>query len=115
MKYTRIYSDPSGESHFEDVQVSLQDRGIIGFLSEKIPVSSMQFRENEAGYDWDFHNAPERQFIILLDGETEITASDGETRIFRGGDILLVEDTGGKGHRSKHIKQQIRKSIFIQL
>ncbi len=115
MFYTRIYSDEHGDSHFERVDVTLSERGKIGHLSELMSVKNLQFRENKPDYNWDFHNAPARQFIILLDGEIEIETSLGEKRSFKGGDILLVEDTHGKGHRTKNITQQIRKSIFIQL
>ena len=113
--YTRLYSDAEGESLFEDVKVPLADNGLIGYLSERYQVNDVQFRINGADYDYDFHNAPARQFIILLDGEIEITASSGEKRKFGGGDILLVEDTDGKGHRTKNIRHQVRRSVFIRL
>ena len=115
MHYTRLFSDETGESRFETVEVPLTDRGIIGYLSESFPVKSLQFRENKKDYDWDLHNAPARQFIVLLDGEIEITISTGESRTFAAGDILLVEDTEGKGHKTRNILQQVRKSIFIQI
>ncbi len=115
MHYTRIYSDSNGESHFETVRVPLKDQGIVGYLSESFAIKSLQFRENKADYKWDFHNYPAKQFIILLDGEIEITTSLGETRQFGAGDIVFVEDTPGKGHKTRNIKQQIRRSIFIQV
>ena len=115
MQYTRIYSDDKGETHFEDIQVPLIDNGLIGQLSQDYPVKALQFRENSADYNWDFHTAPARQFIVLLDGEIEITNSLGQVRTFKGGDILLVEDTSGKGHKTRHLKQAVRKSIFIKL
>ena len=115
MKYTRIYSDADGESHFEDIEVPLTDQGVVGFLSGNIPVSSIQFRENKEDYNWDFHTAPNKQFIILLDGAIEITTSLGEIKTFKGGDILFVEDMTGKGHKTKNITSIKRKSIFIIL
>lgn len=115
MHYTRLYSDENGDSFFEKVEIPLHDQGIIGYLSANFEVKSLQFRINEADYDWDFHNAPARQFIILLDGEVEITTSLGEVRKFSGGDVLLVEDTHGKGHRTKNVKQQIRRSVFVRI
>jgi len=48
-----------------------------------------RFRRNEPGYDYDWHLAPQRQFIMLLDGVIEIEVSDGERQTFRRGDILL--------------------------
>ncbi len=113
--YTRLYSDSAGESRFEDVKIGLADQGPVGYLSSMFGVKDIQFRLNEPDYDWDFHNAPSRQFIILLDGDIEITTSLGETRKFSGGDILLAEDTAGKGHRTRNVRQQIRRSVFIRL
>jgi hypothetical protein len=115
MSYTRIYSDHDGQSQFEDVTVPLLDNGIVGFLSTIYKVSGLQFRENKENYDWDFHNAPASQFIILLDGEIEIETSEGKVRRFKGGDILFVEDVSGRGHRTRNISQHVRKSLFVKL
>lgn len=115
MIITRIFSDDSGESHFEEVDIPLFDAGEIGMLSEKIGATGIIFRENSADYDYDWHHAPTRQYIICLDGEIEIEVSDGNKRRFTGGDVLLVEDTGGKGHRTRTVNNQPRKSIFVTL
>ena len=66
-------------------------------------------------YDYDFHTVPQKQYVILLDGEIEIETSLGEKRTFKGGDILLMEDTQGKGHKTRNIQNIERKSIFISL
>lgn len=95
--------------------MDLLDRGTIGRISELYPVQGVEFRETPADYHFDWHTAPRRQFIVLLDGEIEITAGTGEVRRFRGGDILLVEDTEGRGHLTKHVVPQIRKSLFLPL
>ncbi|HVY55162.1 MAG TPA: hypothetical protein VHC46_05335 [Thermodesulfobacteriota bacterium] len=115
MKITRIYSDDEGESHFGEVEIALADNGPIGRLSERFPVASVIFRENDADYDYDWHNAPERQYILLLDGEIEIEVSDGEKRRFRGGDVLFVEDVSGKGHRTRVTNNMPRRSLFVTL
>ncbi len=112
---TRIYSDPKGESRFEEFTISLEESGEIGFLSERIPAKDIIFRKVKPKYDYDFHTAPQRQFIILLDGEIEIETSLHEKRTFKGGDILLVEDTGGKGHKTRNLQDRERKSVFITL
>ena len=109
----KIYSDEKGESHFEEIEIPLKDGGIIGKLSEALPATSVIFREVEPSYDWDFHTAPQRQYIILLDGEIEIETSLGEKRILKGGDVILAEDTTGKGHRTRNIVPIKRRSVFI--
>jgi hypothetical protein len=113
MRITRVYSTEDGESHFGELDVELKDSGEIGRLSERISVSGLIFRENSPDYDYDWHNAPERQYIVLIDGNIEIEVSDGEIRRFRGGDILLVEDTTGRGHRTRTTDGKSRQSVFI--
>lgn len=115
MKITRIYSDSNGKSHFEIVEIELEEAGDIGHLSQKYPVKGIIFRENDADYDYDWHTAPERHYIILLDGKIEIEVSDHEKRTFRGGDILLVEDTTGRSHKTGVTNDQPRRSIFVTL
>ena len=112
---TRIYSDESGDSRFEDISITMNHAGDIGALSEIQPVKGIIFREVEPSYDYDFHNAPQKQYIILLDGAIEIETSLGEIRRFAAGEILLVEDTTGKGHKTRNLKREKRRSVFIPL
>lgn len=112
---TRVYSDENGDTRFEEISIPLNDAGEIGKLSEALPASSVIFREVEPTYDYDFHNAPQKQYLILIDGEIEIETTLGEKRQFKAGDVLLLEDTEGKGHRTKNLKPVKRKSIFITI
>lgn len=115
MKITRIYADDDGHSRFEDIEIPLKDAGDIGRLSERVPVKGVIFRENDATYDYDWHHAPQRQYVVMLDGEIEIETSKGEKRTFRGGDIILAEDITGRGHRTRTTNNQPRRSLFITL
>ena len=115
MKITRVYADEQGESHFDEVEVELRDAGPIGHLSEPIPAREVIFRCNDPSYDYDWHPAPRRQFIVLLDGAIELEVSDGERRTLRGGEILLLEDTEGRGHRTRNVEHRERHSVFIVL
>ena len=115
MKVTRIYADKNGDSRFEEVKIPLFEQGEIGRLSENIKVKALQFRTVSADYDYDFHHAPQRQYIVLLDGGIEIETSLGEVRQFQTGEILLVEDTSGKGHRTRNLEKRERTSLFIHL
>lgn len=115
IKITRVFATEDGHSHFEEIEVALQDAGEIGRLSEAVPARQIIFRENDPSYDYDWHHAPRRQYIALLDGEIEIEVSDGEKRRFTGGDILLVEDTSGRGHRTRTVDGRSRRSIFVTL
>lgn len=115
MKITRLYTGEDKESHFEEIDVPLTDAGDIGNLSKVFFASGVVLRETNGSYDYDFHNAPQKQFIIMLDGEIEIETGHGEKRRFKGGDILLAEDIDGRGHKTKSIDGKLRRSIFITL
>lgn len=107
------YSDVAGESHFEEMQLPLTDGGQIGYLSAALPVKEIIFREVQPSYDYDFHNAPRRQYMVLPDGGIQIETSTGDTKSFAPCEVILVEDTTGKGHRTKNLEPTTRRSVFI--
>jgi hypothetical protein len=112
---TRIYADENGDSRFEDISRSLESEGEIGFLSEAEEAKSIIFRKVKPTYDYDFHNAPERQYLFLMDGGIEIETSLGEKRQFETGEVLLLEDTTGKGHKTRNLNPATRSSVFVTL
>ena len=113
MKIHRLYADKNGESHFEDVEIAFTESTRAGRLSPRLPATGIIFREVSPDYDLDWHRAPRRQYIINLDAGVQITASDGEMRRIGAGEILLVEDTWGKGHRSRALDGKLRHCIFV--
>lgn len=115
MHVTKVFSGDDGQSHFADMDVPLSDGGEIGRLSEFIPAHGLVLRETDEDYDYDWHNAPRRQFVFLLRGGVEIEVGDGEIRRLLPGEVLLVEDTTGQGHRSRAIDHQARISAFVTL
>ena len=115
MRIHNLYVDDKGETHFRDVAVEWQTEGPGGKLSARIPATGIIFRETPGSYDYDWHPAPRRQYIINLDAGVRITVSDGESREIGAGEILLVEDTHGKGHISQAIAGQMRHSVFVTL
>jgi hypothetical protein len=115
MKVVRIYTGADNQSHFEDIQILLKDSGKVGFLSELTKATGVLFRETGGDYNYDFHTAPRRQYVVNLEGEVEIEVGDGSKRILRAGDVLLAEDTTGQGHISRAVAGKPRKSLFITL
>lgn len=111
----RIYTGTDDQSHFEDVQIPLKSSGKIGFLSELMNATGIVFRETGGDYNYDFHTAPRRQYVVNLEGEVEIEVGDGSKRVLRSGDILLAEDTSGQGHISRAVAGKPRKSLFITI
>jgi hypothetical protein len=116
MHVTRIFTGTDGESHFEELDIPLRDLGPVGALSEMIEATGVVFRETGPDYDLDWHNAPRRQFVVMLSGgQVEIEVGDGSKRRLGSGDILLAEDTTGRGHISRAVDDRPRVSLFITL
>lgn len=115
MKITLLYTGPDNESHFEEIEIDLEDAGNIGHLSEKLDATGIIFRRTEPDYNYTWHNAPQRQYIIMLDGAVDVEIGDGTVRRFSTGDVLLAEDTTGRGHISRAVNNQPRTSVFVTL
>lgn len=120
MKYVRLYSDEGGNSHFEDVEVRFESVDYAPpapplDLSSSTLASQLVFLRAPSGWHGDWHPTPRRQFFCLLAGELEVTASDGETRLLLPGDVALVEDTTGKGHKSKVTSEEDSIAVVVQL
>jgi hypothetical protein len=110
-----LYEDAAGVSHFRDIEVEWEETRPSNKFSARQAASFIIFRETIQDYTVDWHPAPRRQYVINLDGAAHITAGDGETRIVGPGEVVLVEDTTGKGHISKFVGGAMRRSIFVAL
>ena len=120
MKYTKIYSDDKGETHFKDINIELKSVEYAPpapplLLSKLFPANQYAFTVFKSGWYGDWHPTPVRQIYFLLSGTLESTVSDGETRVFGSGSIVLVEDTTGKGHITKVVGTEDVKAVLIQL
>lgn len=102
--YTRIYTGPDGTTHMEDVEVDLEldvilDGHIIASQSKPMKCAEPFFISGVKSAGW--HCCPRKQFLIFLEGKMEMETGDGKRKTFLPGDVLLVEDTEGKGHLSR--------------
>jgi hypothetical protein len=118
--YACIYADSDGESHFKDVEVELQETNYAPpamplHVSSFIPAAECCFITMPPDWYGDWHPAPRRQFVIHLTGQIETRASDGETRTFGPGDILLMEDRSGKGHISRAVGSAEVRNAVVRL
>ena len=118
MQYVRIYASDEGDSRFEQIDMAGEPTYVIDgvpplLVSGPFPVSAALFVEQrKAAAEWRAHVAPKRQWLVILRGRFEVTVSNGERREFGPGDIVLVEDTVGKGHLTKPITDHV---AFVML
>ena len=106
--YLRIFSDGNGCSHFERKSIALAARDYAPpalplNTSTSQPADKAVFLELPVGWYGDWHPTPVRQWLILMTGECEFEAGDGEQVLCNAGDVVLLDDTAGKGHRTKVI------------
>jgi quercetin dioxygenase-like cupin family protein len=104
MTYVHVYADSAGVSHFREEHLDFApgrtEETSIHALEAKGRTTLLRLR---VGAVEDWHNAPRAWFLIVLQGASEVTTSDGEVRLFGPGALVLLDDTTGKGHRTRAI------------
>src|SRR5882757_2147737 len=120
MKCLRIYATPDGESHFDEVEMPTTKRSVhpdaVPFeVTASYPASRVRLTRIPAGMrEVAWHRVPEPVLTVRLDGSVEYETSDGEVRHVQAGSFVLVEDTHGKGHLSRH-SPEAQTVIWISL
>jgi quercetin dioxygenase-like cupin family protein len=101
-----MHGDAAGETHLALLEMPVKETyaGTVRGLND-VPVTTMGFGEfvGDRKPDAGMHNAPRRQFLVVLNGELEIETSLGERKRLRPGDVLLADDIGTKGHHSRDV------------
>jgi hypothetical protein len=116
MKVTRIYTDKSGETHFEDVDIQLEDfHDDIIKMSKPVKATDMAFSTFSGALAESWHTAPRKQAIIILDGKVDLEVSDGTKRRFCSGHVIVLEDTTGKGHTTHSVDGKSREEVWVGL
>ena len=115
MKVLRVYTGDDDRSHLEDVEIPLPNPHAYGDMSDLQEGKGVIFRRTPADYDTGFHNAPHRQYVVILEGAMEVEVGDGTRRRLEPGDILLGEDMDGEGHITRAVGGKAGRSLFIPL
>jgi hypothetical protein len=100
--YTRVVSTAEGDSAFEDAELHLNEQQIsegvpamfVGALGSPPWVAYLHF----AAFDSEPHPASEPQWVVMLRGVIEVQVTDGTSRQFGPGDLVLATGTSGRGH-----------------
>ena len=98
MKITRIYTDESGESHFDEYEENGVETRNNAEYTRAIDAYGLVFKERK----------PLGDEPVLGGWPT------APQRIVRAGDVLLVEDTTGKGHRNRRLSPDPEFWAFVR-
>jgi hypothetical protein len=109
--YTRIHCTPDNESHFDTVTTDLAKVDAappaLPFFAKGSAATRIAFAAFEPRWGAQdetskkHHPAPAQQYVVYLSGEMTVSTSDGQTKHFKAGDVLRIEDVAPcKGHIS---------------
>lgn len=117
VSYTRIEAATDGRSRFADGAIGLGARivtaGVPAMLVGAVPSAAGVVFLRSEDFDSAPHPAPARQWVIMLRGVIEVTTTDGESRRFGPGDLLLAADIEGEGHRTAAVGAAPFEALFV--
>lgn len=111
MKITHVYEGEDHRSHFGELELpsNSPDRlpGTAPFASSGVRF----FLASEPFADPEFHNAPERRLVTILNGRIEVTVGGGDARQGAPTDVFLFDDVAGEGHTFREVEGPLRMQI----
>lgn len=119
-RYWHAYADAQGESHVEELETELILSDFAPpapqiFVSPATPAAGFAYLHAPVGWDGGWHPSPRRQLFILLRGGLEGETSDGQKIKMQSGDVILLEDTFGRGHASRVIGSDAVEALVVAL
>ncbi|WP_207430383.1 hypothetical protein [Sabulibacter ruber] len=103
IKAYKLYTDEDGNSQFQ-----------AGSILENVftQVKTLHFKETAPSSVYDWHTAPNTQYVLTLTGTLEFTTSLGETFTLNPGEVLIATDTTGAGHKWRLLGDQPWKRAY---
>lgn len=104
LTYHHLYADADGTSHMraETLTFNAPHAGepLMHSLDTQGPAMLIKL---PTGTEEDWHNAPMKLYLLIVQGIAEVSTSDGKTHTFKTGDIVLMDDLTGKGHKTRAV------------
>lgn len=103
MKLMRTFATADGGSSMEEISIEAVPVDFVPGqppmgVSETRNARAVKFLQVGPGWDGGWHPSPARQFMVPLTGGFRVETSDGKVAEVHPGDVVLLEDTAGKGH-----------------
>jgi len=110
----RTFADEDGVSDTVEESLAILTKGPSGRVTAEEPITGFQYVVAPATLAYDWHQAPQKQYVLPLTGGMTVENGKGESHIVRPGDIYRGEDTSGQGHITRALNGE-RLSIFAHL
>jgi hypothetical protein len=120
VKLARCIPAPDGGSLLAEIDLPICEaftdtHGNVLFQHSAIlPAQSVTLAEFPEGFAMDWHPPSRRQLAIILSGTAEVETSHGMKRRLTAGQILLADDVGSRGHRTRTVGGPVRV-LFVHL
>ena len=120
MKYLRLYADQNGESHAEEIEATFEMQQYAPpapefGISTPTDAARYVFVNFPAKWTSELHPSPRRQLLVMISGQLKGGTSDGNALVLNSGDVLLMEDTTGKGHTAETLGNDPVHAIMVHL
>jgi quercetin dioxygenase-like cupin family protein len=106
-----LYTGPDGQAYVKNIQVPAGPDGVVALQPTKV----IEIHRTRPGFSIGWHVERRRQYLITLSGRGEIDIAGGKKLILTPGSILLVENTTGKGHKTRVLGNKPWVTLWIPL
>ncbi|HLS16309.1 MAG TPA: hypothetical protein VK049_00565 [Paenalcaligenes sp.] len=99
VRCVRLFTNEVGQVQAQEgvLQYEAAERG--DHTTQTLKAGQVFYQSTAAGSSADWHVDTARQFVITLQGHLVFETETGQSFEIQRGDILLTEETAGKGHR----------------
>ena len=120
MTYRRLFLDDKDRSVFGPFDPEMTPRtfleGVPDFAAgPDIAARRLYFLDLPTGWQGTWHPSPCRQVFVFFSGSLRMEVSETCSEVFTTGDVLLMENTRGKGHRSTVESEVSVSGMLVQL
>ncbi|RVC73630.1 hypothetical protein EN766_20365 [Mesorhizobium sp. M2A.F.Ca.ET.046.02.1.1] len=119
-----LYTDENGRSRFREEKLGLSEGTPQIQTTALAPCKASQFRYSPVGFYFDFHCSDRPLWVVVLQGEMEISLQDGSSRAFKPGDCFFAEnllpegaefDSAIHGHTSRQVGPDPLVTLFVDV
>ena len=118
-----LFTDTDGRARFREEAVALTEGTPQAMLSPLMATGGFQLRHSPVGFRSQFHVSVTPQWVVILQGQMEISLQDGSSRVFKPGEHFYSVDTLPEGatfdsklhgHWSRQVGDEPLVTMFVR-